>query len=139
MIILSNAAKYTEKGHIDFNVTCINEKSKCKLQIIISDTGREIKPKQIDNFNTPVVALTADAMEGKSTKYIEVGSNDYLSKSINEDELKRVSDKCLNVNIEIAEEKKPEEDPNIHRVIPITDEDIEILNKKLTEDLAKQK
>ena len=32
----------------------------------------------------------------------------------------------------------PEEDPNIHRVIPITDEDIEMLNKKLAEDLAKQ-
>ena len=285
--ILSNAIKYTEKGHIDFNVNCINEKSKCKLQIIISDTGRGIKPeqidkifnkferaeedmnstiegtglglaitkslvemmggkilvhstygegskftvlleqkyskdeetikvfkddkasysdkkvlvvddnklnikvaskilkefelnidssdsgfgaiekiennehydiifmdimmpkmsgvetlkklKQIDNFNIPVVALTADAMEGKSTKYIEVGFNDYLSKPINKDELKRVLDKCLNGTIEIEEEKAPEEDPHIHRVIPITDEDIEMLNKKLAEDLTKQK
>jgi len=285
--ILSNAIKYTEKGHIDFNVTCINEKEKCKLQIIISDTGRGIKPEQIDkifnkferaeedmnstiegtglglaitkslvemmggkilvhstygegskftvlleqkyskdeeitkvvkdnkvsysdkkvlivddnklnikvaskilkefelnidscdsgfsaiekiennehydiifmdimmpkmsgvetlkklkqiyNFNTPVVALTADAMEGKSTKYIEVGFNDYLSKPINKDELKRVLDKCLNGTIEIEEEKSPEEDPHIHRVIPITDEDIEMLNKKLAEDLDKQK
>ena len=285
--VLSNAIKYTEKGHIDFNVTCINEKTKCKLQIIISDTGRGIKPeqidkifnkferaeedmnstiegtglglaitkslvemmggkilvystygegskftvlleqkyskdeettkiikddkvsyidkkvlivddnklnikvaskvlsgfelnidscdsgfsaiqkienneyydiifmdimmpkmsgvetlkklKQIDNFNTPVVALTADAMEGKSTKYIEVGFNDYLSKPINKDELKRVLNKCLNGTIEIEEEKTPEEDPNIHKVIPVTEEDIEMLNKKLAEDLAKQK
>ena len=30
-----------------------------------------------------------------------------------------------------------EEDPNIHRVIPITDEQIEALNKKMAEDLAK--
>ena len=284
--ILTNAVKYTEKGHIDFNVSCINEKDKCKLQIIISDTGRGIKPeqmdtifnkferaeedknstiegtglglaitkslvemmggkilvhstygegskftvfleqkyskgeentkvtkddkvsysgkkalivddnklnikvaskilsefelnidscdsgfsaiekiennehydiifmdimmpkmsgvetlkklKQIDNFNTPIVALTADAMEGKSTKYIEVGFNDYLSKPINKDELKRVLDKCLNGNSEIVEEKAPEEDPHIHRVIPITDEDIEMLNRKMAEDLAKQ-
>ena len=284
--VLSNAVKYTEKGYIDFNVTCINEKDKCKLQIIVSDTGRGIKPEQIDtifnkferaeedknstiegtglglaitkslvemmggkilvhstygegskftvfieqkyskdeenikvvrddkisysdkkvlvvddnklnikvaskilsefelninscdsgfsaiekiennehydiifmdimmpkmsgvetlkklkgikNFNTPVVALTADAMEGKSTKYIEVGFNDYLSKPINKDELKRVLDKCLNGTIEIEEEKTPEEDPHIHRVIPITDEDIEMLNRKVAEDLAKQ-
>ena len=94
--------------------------------------------KEIDNFNTPVVALTADAMEGKSTKYIEVGFNDYLSKPINKEELKRVLNKCLNGNIEIEEEKTPEEDPHIHRVIPITDEDIEMLNRKLAEDLAKQ-
>ena len=285
--ILSNAIKYTEKGHIDFDVTCINDKAKCKLQIIISDTGRGIKPEQIDKifnkferaeedmnstiegtglglaitkslvemmggkilvhstygegskftvlleqkyskdeettkvvkddkasysdkkvlivddnklnikvaskimsefelnidscdsgfsaiekiennehydiifmdimmpkmsgvetlkklkqietFNTPVVALTADAMEGKSTKYIEVGFNDYLSKPINKDELKRVLDKCLNGTVETLEEKTIEEDPRIHQVIPITDEDIEMLNKKLAEDLAKQK
>ncbi|MBR6690548.1 MAG: response regulator [Bacilli bacterium] len=285
--MLSNAVKYTEKGHIDFNVNCINEKDKCKLQIIISDTGKGIKPeqmdkifnkferaeedknstiegtglglaitkslvemmggkilvhstygqgskftvfleqkyskveekakvvkdekisysdkkvlivddnklnikvaskvlsefefnidsadsgfsaiekiennehydiifmdimmpklsgvetlkklKEIDNFNTPIVALTADAMEGKSTKYIEVGFNDYLSKPINKQELKRVLNKCLNGNIEIEEESTPKEDPHIHRVIPITDEDIEMLNKKLTEDLARVK
>ena len=77
-------------------------------------------------------------MEGKSTKYIEVGFNDYLSKPINKDELKRVLNKCLNGNIEIEEEKTPKEDPHIHRVIPITDEDIEMLNRKMAEDLDKQ-
>lgn len=96
------------------------------------------KLKEIDGFNTPVVALTADAMEGKSTKYIEVGFNDYLSKPINKEELKRVLDKCLNGIIEIEEEKTIDEDPRIHQVIPITDEDIEMLNKNLAEDLAKQ-
>ena len=284
--VLSNAVKYTEQGHIKFNVSCINEIDKCNLQIIITDTGRGIKPdqldkifnkferaeedknstiegtglglaitkslvemmggkilvhstygegskftifleqkysktkdnvnvvkndkvnyndkkvlvvddnklnikvaskvlsefelnidscdsgfsaiekienkehydiifmdimmpkmsgvetlkklKQIDNFNTPIVALTADAMEGKSTKYIEVGFNDYLSKPINKDELKRVLNKFLNGNVEIEEEKIIEEDPHIHRVIPITDEDIEMLNRKVAEDLAKQ-
>lgn len=96
------------------------------------------KLKEIDNFNTPVVALTVDAMEGKFTKYIEVGFNDYLSKPINKDELKRVLYKCLNGNSEIVEEKTTEDDSHIHRVIPITDEDIEMLNRKAAEDLARQ-
>ena len=275
--MLSNAVKYTEEGYIDFKVSCINEKDKCKLQIIISDTGRGIKPEQIDkifnkferseedknstiegtglglaitksliemmggkilvhstygegskytvfleqkyskdeenvneikedkisysdkkvlivddnklnikvaskvlsefelnidscnsgfecinkiennehydiifmdimmpemsgvetlkklkeikNFNTPIVALTADAMEGKSTKYIEVGFSEYLSKPINKKELKRVLNNLLNENNKIIEEKTVEEDPNIHKVLKITDEEIEELNR----------
>jgi len=280
--ILSNAVKYTDKGYIDFNVTCINEKEKCKLQIMISDTGRGIKKdqidkifnkferaeedmnstiegtglglaitkslvgmmggkilvdstygegskftvlleqkyskeenkkevkedkviysnkkalivddnklnikvaskilrefglnidscdsgfecinkienkekydiifmdimmpkmsgletlkklKQIENFNTPVVALTADAIIGKSNKYIEVGFNDYLTKPIDKKELKRVLNKCLNGTLDI--EEKIKEDKDIHKVIPTTDEDVEMLMKKMTKDLQK--
>lgn len=87
--------------------------------------------KLIPNFNTPVVALTADAIQGKSNKYIEVGFIDYLSKPIQNHELKRVLNKCLN-GIKL-EEKITENDPNIHKVITIVDNDIEILNKKLAE------
>lgn len=46
--ILTNAAKYTEKGYISFNVDCINENNECKLIVSISDTGRGIKDSQID-------------------------------------------------------------------------------------------
>lgn len=94
------------------------------------------KLKQIDNFNIPVVALTADAMGGKFTKYIEVGFSDYLSKPINKEELKRVLYKCLNVTIETLEEKTIEEDSDVHRVIPITDKDIEMLNKLLKDETS---
>ncbi len=87
--------------------------------------------KLIPNFNTPVVALTADAIQGKFNKYIEVGFIDYLSKPIQNHELKRVLNKCLN-GIKL-EEKITENDPNIHKVITIVDNDIEILNKKLAE------
>ncbi len=68
------------------------------------------KLKEIDGFNTPVVALTADAIQGKSNKYIEVGFSDYLSKPIDSEELKKVLSKYLNgtkelINNGILEEK----------------------------------
>lgn len=89
------------------------------------------KLKKIDHFNIPVVALTADAMQGKSNKYIEIGFNDYLSKPIDKQELMKVLNKCLIENTECLEEKVIEEKKYIHKVIPITDEEIEELNKKL--------
>ena len=86
--------------------------------------------KQIENFNIPVVALTADAIEGKSNKYIEVGFDDYISKPIDRKELNKVLNKVLN-HVEEETKKEYEEDPDIHKVIPITDEQIELLNEKL--------
>ena len=87
------------------------------------------KLKEIDNFNTTVVALIADAMEGKSTKYIEVGFNEYLSKPINKEELKRVLNKRLNGNSEELDKQSVEEEPNIHKIAPIIYEQIEELNR----------
>ena len=88
------------------------------------------KLKQIDNFNTPVVALTADAIEGKANKYLEVGFNAYLSKPIDKIELNKVLDNILN-NKQEEEEK---EDPEVNKVIPITDDDIEMLNKLINKE-----
>ena len=84
------------------------------------------KLKQIENFNTPVVALTADAIMGKSNKYLEVGFNDYIPKPIDKNKLNNVLNRVLN-HIEIDEEVS--DDPNIHKIIPITDEDVAELNK----------
>ena len=67
------------------------------------------KLKEIDNFNTPVIALTADAIQGKMQKYLEVGFNDYLSKPIDRKELKRVLLKLLGTPSEKKEEFKEEE------------------------------
>ena len=78
------------------------------------------KLKEIEGFNIPVVALTADAMSGVGDKYIEVGFNDYLSKPIENTELNRVLNKIFT--------KEKEED--IHKVIPITDEEIAELNRR---------
>ena len=48
--LLTNAVKYTDKGYIDFNVNCINEKNICKLTISVKDTGRGIKKEQMDSL-----------------------------------------------------------------------------------------
>ena len=45
--VLTNAVKYTEKGLIELDVSCINEKEESKLVIVIKDTGRGIKPDQM--------------------------------------------------------------------------------------------
>lgn len=48
--LLTNAAKYTEKGHIDVNISCINKNDECSLMISVEDTGRGIKPEKIDKL-----------------------------------------------------------------------------------------
>ena len=53
------------------------------------------KLKEIKDFNTPVVVLTADAMEGQKEKYLNNGFDDYISKPIDKSELSRVLKKFL--------------------------------------------
>lgn len=48
------------------------------------------KLKEIKGFNTKVVVLTADAMDGKKDMYIKSGFDDYISKPIDKKELSRV-------------------------------------------------
>lgn len=50
---------------------------------------------KLDNFNMPVVALTANAIVGMREKYIKEGFNDYLAKPIEKNELSRVIKKFL--------------------------------------------
>jgi len=58
--ILTNAAKYTEQGEINFKVNCINNKDECRLIISISDTGRGIKTEQIDKLFNKFQRLDED-------------------------------------------------------------------------------
>ena len=48
------------------------------------------KLKEMDNFNIPTIALTANAIAGMKEKYIKDGFNDYISKPIDKKELERV-------------------------------------------------
>ena len=83
------------------------------------------KLKEINGFNTPVVALTADAMAGAQERYIEEGFIDYIAKPFSRDQIKEKLEVIFNNKKEIKEQ--PRED--IHDVISITDENIEDLNK----------
>lgn len=58
--ILTNAVKYTEKGRIAFYVNCVNEQEYTKLVISVEDTGRGIKPEQIDKLFTKFQRLDED-------------------------------------------------------------------------------
>ncbi len=60
-----------------------------------TETFEKLK-KEIPNFNTPVVILTANAINGMKDKYMEAGFNDYLAKPIEKPELHRVLMKYLN-------------------------------------------
>ncbi len=53
------------------------------------------KLKEIENFNTPVVVLTADAIKGRKEEYLKEGFDDYVSKPIDRKELSRVLEKFL--------------------------------------------
>ncbi len=85
---------------------CIEKVKENKYDIIFMDimmpklSGVETlkKLKEMESFNTPVVALTADAMSGVSNKYIEVGFNDYLSKPIEKKELNKVLVKYFKIS-----------------------------------------
>ena len=47
------------------------------------------------NFNTPVLALTADAVQGSKERYLKAGFNDYLAKPFTKDQIKEKLNKLL--------------------------------------------
>ena len=57
------------------------------------ETFKELK--KLDGFNIPVVALTANAIEGMRESYLSQGFNDYLSKPIEKNNLIKVLDRVL--------------------------------------------
>ena len=82
---------------------CLDKVSNNKYDLILLDdmmprmSGTETlqKLKEIETFNTPVVALTANAITGMKEEYINRGFNDYLSKPIVKEDLNRVMKKYL--------------------------------------------
>ena len=89
--------------------TCLSGKDaismvkKEKYDIILLDimmpemNGEEtlVELKKIKDFNTPVIALTADAVQGAKEKYLEEGFNSYIAKPFTRDQIKEKIDKYL--------------------------------------------
>ncbi len=67
--------------------------------------------KKIENFNTPVIALTADAVVGADEKYRSEGFADYISKPFSREQIKDKLDKIFADRVVDAEET-PKYDPN---------------------------
>ena len=59
--------------------------------------GKEtlVNLKNIPSFNTPVIALTANAIKGMKEEYLSLGFDDYLSKPIKKSELQKIIKKYL--------------------------------------------
>ena len=54
--------------------------------------------KNIDGYNIPVIALTADAIEGAREKYLDLGFIDYIAKPFTKDQIKEKLDKIFSNN-----------------------------------------
>ena len=54
------------------------------------------KLKENRDFNTPVIALTADAVAGAKEKYLSEGFVDYIAKPFSRDQIKEKLDKIFN-------------------------------------------
>ena len=68
------------------------------LDIMMPEMGGETTFKElqkIDGFDTPVVALTADAVSGAKEKYISEGFNGYIAKPFTRDQIKEKLDKIF--------------------------------------------
>ena len=68
------------------------------LDIMMPEMSGEttfIKLKEIDGFDIPVIALTADAVSGAKEKYLEEGFNGYIAKPFTRDQIKEKLDKIL--------------------------------------------
>ena len=53
------------------------------------------KLKENKNFNTLVIALTADALSGAKEKYMQEGFADYIAKPFSRDQIKEKLDKIF--------------------------------------------
>ena len=114
--------------------------------------------KKIPGFNTPVIALTANAITGMKEKYLNEGFNGYLGKPIEKDQLIKVMNEILgrtitnNIPVEeikeevkntepIKEEEKVENTEEVddkNRIVQVADDDVDLLkNQQLVSETTK--
>ena len=102
------AEKVLEEFH--FNITTATSGDKClelckenTYDVILMDImmpgkrGDEVfkELKQMEGFNTPVIALTADAVSDSEKKYLDMGFDDYIAKPFTKDDIKEKLERVL--------------------------------------------
>ena len=100
----------TYKNHDEF-IESIKNGTRCNVILLDDGMPEETKVlnelKKIPGFNIPVVAYTANAINGIRDKYIEVGYNEYLSKPVDKKELRRVLKMYLDENGGMTNQVQP--------------------------------
>lgn len=89
------------------------------------------KLKEIKNFQTPVVILTANAVAGEKEKYLSYGFDDYLAKPMDQKELSRVLSNYLNITQEKPKNKVFNDLPETIFDMSKTPNEIEIKETKI--------
>ena len=89
--------------------------------------------RKIDGFNTPVVALTANAISGMREKYLTDGFDGYLAKPIEKNELIKVLNELIfkSSNDKDADVKNENNENNTPAIIPVDDSIEKELDGKL--------
>lgn len=68
------------------------------LDIMMPEMNGEetlVELKKIQGFNTPVIAVTADALEGAKEKYLKEGFDQYVAKPFSRDQIKEKLDRVF--------------------------------------------
>ena len=126
---------------------CIDKVQKNKYDIILLDdmmpkmTGKQtlVELNKMSAFNTPVIALTANAIDGMKEEYLSLGFHDYLSKPIVKHDLERVIKKFItNTTEDVKQEVKPlnvvDTSTAVKKVLVVDDNE---LNNKLALNFLK--
>ena len=92
---LNDGIENDVQGFFEKNKLEFVEEEKLEAVCDIDIAKKVLKKLREEKVNIPVIALTADAIEGQEEKYISEGFDGYLSKPIDKTKLKVILNKYL--------------------------------------------